>query len=87
MDVLCNRRVFIPTQIALVPQHLRFVTVSVVALSRSMSSLCFLSSSILVLLTVTNRRATSSVNARTQLEIAAEHAHDQAPEDDEKKPQ
>ncbi|KAI0698639.1 hypothetical protein C8Q76DRAFT_756953 [Earliella scabrosa] len=65
-----NWGVFIPTQIfnfAVVPQHLRFVTVSVVALFWN----AYL----------------SSVNARKQLEIAAEHAHDQAPEDDEKKPQ
>ena len=56
---MVRRGVFIPTQIfnfAVVPQHLRFVTVSVVALFWSTSSLCFLSSSLAVLLTVTNRR-------------------------------
>ncbi|KAI0758673.1 hypothetical protein C8Q74DRAFT_258415 [Fomes fomentarius] len=66
--IIRNWGVFIPTQIvnfALVPHHLRFVTIGVVSLFWN----AYL----------------SSVNAKKQVEIAAEHEHAHTLEDSEKK--
>ncbi len=86
-----HRGVFIPTQIvnfALVPHHLRFVTIGVVSLFWSASLHC----PILSLFWRTDDTDAyltdaylSSVNAKKQVEIAAEHEHAHTLEDSEKK--
>lgn len=90
---------FIPTQIvnfALVPTHLRFVTIGVVSLFWSASSLSLspLHSPLHSPVTNTVRAVAnvnpladaylSSVNAKKQAQIAAEHAHAHTPEDEKK---
>ena len=87
VPALC-RGVFIPTQIvnfALVPTHLRFVTVGVVSLFWSTSSLPIPPSSApLTICGLYTDAYLSSVNAKKQAQIATEHAHAPTPEDEKK---
>ena len=90
---MIRRGVFIPTQIvnfAVVPTHLRFVTIGIVSLFWSASLSRLVSPSVRRQLTISDdaiviARADaylSSVNAKKQAQIAVEHAH--TPEDEKK---